>query len=330
MAEKKTEDMSPEEIAKLQKENCVFCKIISGEIPSQKVHEDDLCIGILDINPATQGHILLLPKEHYAIMPLMPDDLLKHMSQVSQNISNALLSALGVQGTTVFIANGQYAGQKAPHVMIHVVPRFKSDKLSNFSLPKHQLDSEKVAQLAQTLHQNMAKMLADRIKQHTPQDSKAPAQQPDDTETQERMQEQVKENLRNIMQQEEQLRTLLKDDPKQFIELIQSSPTMRETLEKIDIQTVARELQQELKQEDGEVDSSPSEEQSEDKTDQSLEASVTDSTDESETKPQQQGQDTDHHDEPPEQEKEADTQQSDNEETDSTKTNLDDIANLFS
>jgi galactose-1-phosphate uridylyltransferase len=64
-------EMSQEEMLEQQKANCIFCKIVKGEIPSKKVYEDDMMLAILDINPAVKGHILVLPKEHYPIMPLI-------------------------------------------------------------------------------------------------------------------------------------------------------------------------------------------------------------------------------------------------------------------
>src|SRR3989344_253434 len=90
-------NMTPEQIAELQKQNCIFCHITSGKVASKKVYEDDKCLGILDINPANPGHVLLMPKEHYAIMPLIPEDELKHLSMVAKAISNILLKVLKVE-----------------------------------------------------------------------------------------------------------------------------------------------------------------------------------------------------------------------------------------
>ena len=71
----KVKNMSPEELRKFQKEQCIFCHIIKGDVQSRKVYEDEVCIAILDINPANPGHLLLLPKEHYAIMPQITDEI---------------------------------------------------------------------------------------------------------------------------------------------------------------------------------------------------------------------------------------------------------------
>ena len=133
------ETLSPEQAAALQKQNCIFCKIIKGEIPSKTVHEDNLCAAILDINPANEGHIILLPKEHYSIMPQVPKDVLSHMAAVTKKISKALLLSTFGKSTSIFVANGAVAGQKAPHFMVHIIPRKAANEF--FEIPQKQINS---------------------------------------------------------------------------------------------------------------------------------------------------------------------------------------------
>src|SRR3989344_338818 len=127
--EEKIKNMSPEELQELQKQQCIFCQIITGKITSKKVYEDSSCLAILDINPAAKGHILLLPKEHFAIMPQVPEKVLGHLSIVAKNVSQVILKILRADGTTIFIANGAAAGQRAQHFMIHLIPRRSGDGL---------------------------------------------------------------------------------------------------------------------------------------------------------------------------------------------------------
>jgi len=127
--EEKIKKMSPEELKAFQKQQCIFCQIIGGKVPNKKVYEDDKCIAVLDINPAAKGHILLMPKEHYAIMPQMPEAEMAHLFLVSKYLSQLLLKVLKVGGTNVFIANGAAAGQRAQHFMLHVIPRKEGDKI---------------------------------------------------------------------------------------------------------------------------------------------------------------------------------------------------------
>ncbi len=145
MAEIDTSNMSQEEIAELQKQNCIFCKIAEKQIPAKILHEDDKVICILDINPASEGHILVYPKDHYMILPHIPDDLLAHLFKVARLMSNTLLKAMQSGGTSVFIANGMAAGQKAPHVLIHVFPRKMNDGL--LKLPSYDMNDDQKSKL---------------------------------------------------------------------------------------------------------------------------------------------------------------------------------------
>ena len=122
LTEEDLKNMSPEEIQELQKKNCIFCQIISGKIPAYKIFEDEKVVCILDINPANEGHVLLLPKEHYQIFPQVPHDLLGHMMIVAKKISKMMLATMKLKGTSIYLEIGAAAGQKAPHVMLHIIP----------------------------------------------------------------------------------------------------------------------------------------------------------------------------------------------------------------
>jgi len=119
------QNMSPEQIMELQKKNCIFCKMIAGEIPTYKIYDDEKCFAILDINPANEGHVLLLPKQHYQILPQIPQDLLGHMTIIAKKISKMMLTILKVRGTSLMFEIGEAAGQKAPHVMLHIIPAYE-------------------------------------------------------------------------------------------------------------------------------------------------------------------------------------------------------------
>ena len=145
--QEQTAQISPEQITEMQKQQCIFCHIISGKVASKKIYEDDKCLAILDINPANPGHILILPKEHYSIMPLIPEDEIKHLFKIAKKVSAAQIRGLKADGTNIFIANGAAAGQKAPHFMIHMIPRKSNDGLDSFSLPKNQITAEDLEKL---------------------------------------------------------------------------------------------------------------------------------------------------------------------------------------
>lgn len=130
--EEKLKNMSPEEIQELQKQQCLFCQIIAGKISTKAVYEDDLCLAVLDINPASKGHLLLIPKEHYNIMLQVPDETIGHLWTICQKLSQVLLKSLKVSGTNIFVANGPAAGQKAQHFLLHLIPRKEGDGILDF------------------------------------------------------------------------------------------------------------------------------------------------------------------------------------------------------
>ena len=129
-------NLSPEQLMELQKSNCVFCQIATGKIPAKTVFEDDKCVAVLDISPANLGHMLLFPKEHYSVLPQVTDTLIGHLFRVAKKLSQSALKAFQIRGTTIFVANAVAAGQKAPHVLIHIIPRAFDDEI-DLSLPQN-------------------------------------------------------------------------------------------------------------------------------------------------------------------------------------------------
>ncbi|MBS3142350.1 HIT domain-containing protein [Candidatus Woesearchaeota archaeon] len=160
----KLKNMSPEELREFQKKQCIFCHIVAGRAQAKKVYEDEHCIGILDINPANPGHVLLLPKEHYAIMPQIPDKEIMHLGITAKKLSHALLRALHADGTNIFIANGVVAGQKAQHFMIHIIPRKEHDEVG-IDIPEKLLSKQQLQQVKQHILPSIAKSLGARLQE---------------------------------------------------------------------------------------------------------------------------------------------------------------------
>jgi len=153
----KISKMSPEELREFQKKQCIFCQIIAGKVQSKKVYEDEKVIGILDINPSNPGHVLLMPKDHYSIMPQIPEEDITHLFMVAKALSNSCLRALGAHGTNIIVANGIAAGQKANHFMIHVIPRKDDDGL-NFVLPQKKLSDKDLNDIREKLTKKIAQL----------------------------------------------------------------------------------------------------------------------------------------------------------------------------
>jgi len=107
--------------------NCIFCKIVAGQIPSIKIYEDADVLAFMDIGPIVKGHALVIPKAHYNPLVATPDDVLAKVIAVVRRVAQALQDGLGADGVNVHQANGAVAGQVVPHLHFHVVPRFKHD-----------------------------------------------------------------------------------------------------------------------------------------------------------------------------------------------------------
>ena len=107
--------------------DCLFCKIAAGEIPSTIVYEDDQVIVFMDIAPIIKGHALVASKEHYDPVTATPDDVLAKLHQVAKRIAGAQMNGLGADGVNIMQNNGKAAGQEVPHIHVHVIPRFNGD-----------------------------------------------------------------------------------------------------------------------------------------------------------------------------------------------------------
>ena len=111
----------------MRDENCIFCKIAAGEIPSATLYEDDDFRVILDIEPASKGHALILPKEHYANLYELDDELASKALVLAKKMITKLTDILGCDGYNVLQNNGPVAGQTVFHFHMHLIPRYKED-----------------------------------------------------------------------------------------------------------------------------------------------------------------------------------------------------------
>ena len=130
--------------------NCIFCKIANGEIPSSCLYEDEKVRVILDISPASKGHALILPKEHYANLYEIDEDMLKHVILIAKKMAVKMKEALGVEGINILQNNGEIAGQTVFHYHMHIVPRYNDDNV-NIKWEPGELSEEKKAELIKKL-----------------------------------------------------------------------------------------------------------------------------------------------------------------------------------
>ena len=111
----------------MKKDDCIFCKLANGEIPTNALYEDDIVKVIFDANPAAKGHVLILPKEHFDNIYELDDDTAEHVFKVATKISKAYKKALDFDGLNIVQNNGEVAGQTVFHFHMHIIPRIKGD-----------------------------------------------------------------------------------------------------------------------------------------------------------------------------------------------------------
>jgi histidine triad (HIT) family protein len=130
-------------------ENCIFCKIVAGEIPAEKIYEDDKVLVFLDINPVSPGHSLLIPKQHYPIMTDVPDDLLSYCFVKSKELMIKIKEALEVDFVVLSVV-----GVDVPHFHIHLIPRKHDDGLANF-WPTKKYGEGEMKEVAEKIKSNL-------------------------------------------------------------------------------------------------------------------------------------------------------------------------------
>ena len=112
----------------MKDENCIFCKIIAGEIPSRTIYEDSDFKVILDVNPASKGHALILPKDHCANIYEISEELLVKAVKLAKKLASHMTEVLHCDGLNVLQNNGEVAGQTVFHFHMHLIPRYENMK----------------------------------------------------------------------------------------------------------------------------------------------------------------------------------------------------------
>ncbi|MBU0472312.1 MAG: HIT domain-containing protein [Nanoarchaeota archaeon] len=250
------QNMSPEQIAELQKKNCVFCKIIAGEVPSHKVYEDDKIIAILDIYPSTKGHTLVMPKEHVPIMPLIPQETFKYIFSKIKYLSKGIKGSIPAIKSTVFIANGAAAGQQSPHFLFHIIPRDLNDGLDNFDVKTKVISQD---ELIKPLKINLEKMM----QTHLQKEGKMLVKQPS------------REELAKILKDNPQLKQMIIEKPEELKKLQEINPQMKALFQGIDLD----KLSAKLKEQANKKESSDSKKEESKETEEKKDAEKTDNKD---------------------------------------------------
>lgn len=112
----------------MRDEQCIFCKIAAGEIPSRTLYEGEQFRVIMDVNPATKGHALIIPKNHFANLYELPDETAAEAMKLAKRMAGQMTKQLNCDGFNLLQNNGEYAGQTVLHFHMHLIPRYKDDK----------------------------------------------------------------------------------------------------------------------------------------------------------------------------------------------------------
>ena len=126
--------------------DCIFCKIVSQEIPSYKVYEDSKFLAFLDINPVNNGHTLVIPKKHYENFLDLPREFMGDYMSICQKICDAIIKGLNADGFNILNSSKRAAGQLVDHVHMHIIPRFKNDGLKHW--PQHSYKDKEAVEVA--------------------------------------------------------------------------------------------------------------------------------------------------------------------------------------
>jgi len=136
--------------------DCIFCKIVKGEIPSKKVYEDKDVLAFLDINPANPGHTLIIPKKHFEGILDIDDATLSKLITVAKKVAAKMKQELNTAGLNIVQSNGKAAGQVINHIHFHVIPRFAGDQIV-ISYQPQKLDEKQLDEIQKKLSASKSK-----------------------------------------------------------------------------------------------------------------------------------------------------------------------------
>ncbi len=136
-------------------QDCIFCKIIKGEIPSSKVYEDNMTFAFLDLKPVNLGHILVVPKEHSANIYETPDAHLEAMIKTAKKVSIAVKKSTNADGVNLAMNNNHAAGQVIFHSHFHIIPRYHNDGFELWHGKREYKNEEEMKELAEKIQKEI-------------------------------------------------------------------------------------------------------------------------------------------------------------------------------
>lgn len=136
------------------KSDCVFCEMVSGQIPVTRIYEDETVLAFLDIAPLSDGHTLVIPKQHFAQAHDCPDDVLGKVASSLGKVAKAVVSGMNADGYNILCNNGRAANQLVEHLHFHIVPRKGGDGVFD-RWPSYQYPQGRMAEVAAKIQKNL-------------------------------------------------------------------------------------------------------------------------------------------------------------------------------
>ena len=134
----------------MRDDNCIFCKLANGDIPTNAIYEDDSFKVILDMAPATKGHALILPKDHYKNLYEMPEDKVASAFKLAKKLAGHMTDTLKADGFNLVQNNNEVAGQTVFHFHIHLIPRYTGDG-QKIGWNPQEMDADKLSEIKDLL-----------------------------------------------------------------------------------------------------------------------------------------------------------------------------------
>lgn len=129
---------------------CEICDYVNRKIKTKKLYEDEDILAVFNPRPAVLGHAIIFPKKHHTILQQIPENVVKKMFSVSQQLAGIIFDAVGAEGTNIMINEGVAAGQKHAHMMLHIIPRKQGDGMT-FEWPQKQIPEDSMAKIHELL-----------------------------------------------------------------------------------------------------------------------------------------------------------------------------------
>lgn len=139
----------------MKKEDCIFCKLANGDIPTNAIYEDDTVKAIFDLSPASKGHIIILTKEHFDNVFSIDESTVGHVYKVAAKLASCINEALDCEGINILQNNGEISGQTVFHFHVHIIPRYKADTVKVGWVPG-KIASEEIEELSLLIKECMA------------------------------------------------------------------------------------------------------------------------------------------------------------------------------